>query len=77
MHENGKICVISDLITNLIHMTKHTLTRGEKRINKLYSELVKLQAETYEGYCGVIDEDTLHASRLLIKEFKRLYDPQE
>ena len=53
------------------------LTRGEIKIAKLYSELIKLQAETYEGYGGTIDEDTLHASRLLLKEFKRLYSPNE
>jgi hypothetical protein len=58
-------------------MTSKRETKGEAKIKKLYSDLIKLQAETYEGYGGVIDEDTLYASRLLIKEFKRLYGPQE
>ncbi len=43
----------------------------------LYSELIKLQAETFEGMNELVDEDTLHASRLLLKEFKRLYRPYE
>ena len=52
------------------------LTRGEIRISKMYEDLVELQDEVFEHQSNV-DEDTLYASRLLVKEFKRLYDPKE
>jgi hypothetical protein len=52
------------------------LTRGEVRISKMYEDLVELQDEVFEQQPNV-DEETLYASRLLVKEFKRLYDPQE
>ena len=58
-------------------MVKTRLTRGEGKVNKLYQDLQKLTEDTFVTAGELVDDETMHAALMIVREFKRIYNPNE